>query len=69
MISRETNYYMSKGRALRRIVSLFDTIEDMICENDRRCNLEEEEDDDNGTLESVSLRVSCDRQPLDLLIC
>lgn len=51
MISRETNYYMSKGRAIRCIVSLFDTIENMICENDRRCNLEEEEDDDNGTLE------------------
>ncbi|KAG1840010.1 hypothetical protein C8R48DRAFT_621288 [Suillus tomentosus] len=42
---RETNYYMSKGRAIRRIVTLFDTVEDMISENDRRCDLDEDEDD------------------------
>lgn len=42
---------MSQGRAIRRIVALFDSIEDMIAENDRRCDLES--DDDNLTLESV----------------
>lgn len=49
IIVRETNYYMSKGRAIRRMVTLFDTIEDMISENDRRCDLDN--DDDNVTLE------------------
>ncbi|KAG1736265.1 hypothetical protein EDD22DRAFT_787551 [Suillus occidentalis] len=42
---REINYYMSKGRAIRRVVTLFDNIEDLICENDRRCELEEEDED------------------------
>lgn len=45
MIDRETNYYMSKGRAIRRIVTLFDTIEDLISENDRRCDLDNEDND------------------------
>jgi hypothetical protein len=49
MITRETNYYMSKGRSLRRVVTLYDTIEDLICENDRRC--ESDGEDDNVTLE------------------
>ncbi|KAG2132819.1 hypothetical protein DEU56DRAFT_739394 [Suillus clintonianus] len=51
---REINYYMSTGRAIRRIVSLFDTIEDMICENDRRCGLNDE--DDNVTLDQERLQ-------------
>jgi hypothetical protein len=46
---REINYYMSKGRAIRRIVTLFDNIEDLIGENDRRCDLDSE--DENVTLE------------------
>jgi hypothetical protein len=45
MIVRETDYYMSKGRAIRRIVTLFDAIEDLICENDRRCELDDEDED------------------------
>ncbi|KAG1767495.1 hypothetical protein EV702DRAFT_1254506 [Suillus placidus] len=53
---RETNYYMSKGRAIRRIVTLFDTIEDLIFKNDRRCDLGDE--DDNVTLESQGLNSS-----------
>ncbi|KAG1904138.1 uncharacterized protein F5891DRAFT_1184315 [Suillus fuscotomentosus] len=48
---REINYYMSKGRAIRRIVTLFDSIEDLIGENDRRCDLDSE--DENVTLENV----------------
>ncbi|KAG1734850.1 hypothetical protein EDD22DRAFT_959985 [Suillus occidentalis] len=42
---REINYYMSKGRAIRCVVTLFDNIEDLICKNDRRCELEEEDED------------------------
>ncbi|KAG1769025.1 hypothetical protein EDD22DRAFT_949209 [Suillus occidentalis] len=43
---KQTNYYMAQGRAIRRIVTLFDNIEDLICENDRRC---EAGDDDDTT--------------------
>jgi hypothetical protein len=46
---RETNYYMAKGRAIRRIVSLFDNIEDLISENDRRCEVDN--GDENTTAE------------------
>jgi hypothetical protein len=42
---------MSQGRAIRRIVALFDSIEDMIVENDRRCD--HEDDDHDMTIESV----------------
>jgi hypothetical protein len=42
---------MSKGRGIRRIVTLFDSIEDLICENDRHC--ENDNDDENVTIESV----------------
>lgn len=45
MIVRETDYYMSKGRAIRRIVTLFDSIEDLTRENDRRCELDDEDED------------------------
>ncbi|KAG2057331.1 hypothetical protein BDR06DRAFT_1005342 [Suillus hirtellus] len=44
---RETNYYVLKGRAIRRTVTLFDNIEDLICENDRQCDLGNE--DENTT--------------------
>lgn len=40
---RETNYYMSKGRAIRRIVALYDSIEDLIGENDRRYDSNDDE--------------------------
>ncbi|KAG1758959.1 hypothetical protein EDD22DRAFT_956352 [Suillus occidentalis] len=45
MTVRETNYYVSKGRALRRVIALFDSIEDLIAENDRRCNGDESDED------------------------
>ncbi|KAG1789970.1 uncharacterized protein HD556DRAFT_1242993 [Suillus plorans] len=61
---RETNYFMSQGRAIRRIVALFDSIEDMIAENDRRCDLES--DDDNLTLESFG--ISQDRLQFSYII-
>ncbi|KAG2106241.1 uncharacterized protein F5147DRAFT_775051 [Suillus discolor] len=43
---RETNYYMSEGRAIRHIVTLFDNIKDLvICENDRWCNMDDKDED------------------------
>ncbi|KAG1726995.1 hypothetical protein EDD22DRAFT_961325 [Suillus occidentalis] len=51
---RETNYYMSQGRAIRRLVTLYDNIEDLVAENDRRCDLE---DDENMTLEQDRLQM------------
>jgi hypothetical protein len=42
---------MSQGRAVRRIVALYDNIEDLINENDRRCDIEG--NDEDVTLESV----------------
>ncbi|KAG2102484.1 hypothetical protein BD769DRAFT_1393631 [Suillus cothurnatus] len=32
---RQSNYYLAQGRGLRRIVALFDNIEDLVNENDR----------------------------------
>jgi hypothetical protein len=49
-IIREINQIMSQGRAIRRIITLFDSIEDLIQENDRRCD---NDDDDDVTVESV----------------
>lgn len=43
-VVRETNYYTSQGRAIRRLVTLYDNIEDLISENDRRCELDDDED-------------------------
>ncbi|KAG1897248.1 uncharacterized protein F5891DRAFT_957482 [Suillus fuscotomentosus] len=42
---RETNYFMSQGRAIRRMVTLYDSVEDLINENDRRCDIEGDDDD------------------------
>ncbi|KAG1723737.1 hypothetical protein EDD22DRAFT_961925 [Suillus occidentalis] len=42
---REIDYIMSQGRAIRRIVTLFDSIEDLIGENDRRCDREDDDHD------------------------
>ncbi|KAG1748883.1 uncharacterized protein EDB91DRAFT_1244693 [Suillus paluster] len=33
---RQTNYYLAQGRGIRRVVALFDSIEDLVAENDRR---------------------------------
>jgi hypothetical protein len=40
--SRNTHYYISQGRAIRRVVTLFESIEDLVAENDRRCDIEED---------------------------
>lgn len=44
---RKTTYYVSQGRAIRRMVILYTPIEDLVSENDRRC----EETDDGSTVE------------------
>jgi hypothetical protein len=44
---RKTTYYVSQGRAIRRMVILYNPIEDLVKENDRRC----EETDDDSTVE------------------
>ncbi|KAG1893977.1 uncharacterized protein F5891DRAFT_985423 [Suillus fuscotomentosus] len=36
---RQSNQYMAQGRAIRRVVSLFDNVEDLVTENDRRYEL------------------------------
>ncbi|KAG2138494.1 hypothetical protein DEU56DRAFT_912362 [Suillus clintonianus] len=41
---KQTNYYIAQGRGLRRIVTLFDSIEQLVAENDRRYDDDSEED-------------------------
>jgi hypothetical protein len=48
---RQTIYYMAQGRGIRRVVALYDGIEDLVAENDRRYDLDD--DDDVETVESV----------------
>ncbi|KAG1759561.1 hypothetical protein EDD22DRAFT_782396 [Suillus occidentalis] len=36
---RQMNQYMAQGRAIRRVVALFDNVEDLVTENDRRYEL------------------------------
>lgn len=45
---RKTTYYVLQGRAIHRLVVLFIPIEDIVAENDRRC---ENGDSDSSTLE------------------
>ncbi|KAG2146226.1 hypothetical protein DEU56DRAFT_731599 [Suillus clintonianus] len=44
---RQSNYYMSQGRAIRRIVTLFDNVEDLVAENDRRYDHDDDGDQEN----------------------
>ncbi|KAG2117454.1 hypothetical protein DEU56DRAFT_919058 [Suillus clintonianus] len=41
---KQTNYYIAQGRGLKRIVTLFDSIEELVAENDRRYDDNSEED-------------------------
>lgn len=41
---RQSNYYLAHGQGLRRIVALFDSIEDLVNENDRRYDDSGDED-------------------------
>ncbi|KAG2087036.1 uncharacterized protein F5147DRAFT_781461 [Suillus discolor] len=49
---RKTTYYVSQGRALHRMVVLYTPIEDLVAENDRRC----EEIDGDNTIEHNRLQ-------------
>lgn len=44
---RQMNYYLAQGRGFRRVVALFDGIEDLVAENDRRYD----DQDEDATLE------------------
>jgi hypothetical protein len=46
---RQSNYYIAQGRAIRRVVALFDNVEDLVGENDRRCD--DNDDDQDTTVE------------------
>ncbi|KAG1878466.1 hypothetical protein C8R48DRAFT_589840, partial [Suillus tomentosus] len=50
--SRKTTYYVSQGRALRRMVVLYTPIEDLVAKNDRRC----EDTDSDHTIEQNHLQ-------------
>ncbi|KAG2744290.1 hypothetical protein P692DRAFT_20744294, partial [Suillus brevipes Sb2] len=52
--NRQANYYMARGRAIRRIICLFDNVEDLVGENDRRCDLD---DDAETTLDQDRLQI------------
>ncbi|KAG1774801.1 hypothetical protein EV702DRAFT_973985 [Suillus placidus] len=41
---RQTNYYVAQGRAVRRVIALFDNIEDLVMENDRRSEFDKDAD-------------------------
>ncbi|KAG1730492.1 hypothetical protein EDD22DRAFT_788685 [Suillus occidentalis] len=51
---RKTIYYVAQGRAIRRLAALYSPIEDLIAENDRRC----EHEDSVSTLEQDRLQRS-----------
>ncbi|KAG2085492.1 hypothetical protein BD769DRAFT_1681678 [Suillus cothurnatus] len=51
---RQSNYYMAQGRAIRRVISLFDNVEDLVTENDRRYDLN---DDEETTVDQDRLQV------------
>lgn len=53
-LDRDKNSYITQGRAICRLVSLYDTIDEMVDENDRREALEADgETDGRHTLEYV----------------
>ncbi|KAG1895855.1 uncharacterized protein F5891DRAFT_1193669 [Suillus fuscotomentosus] len=52
---RQTNYYLAQGRGFRRIVALFDGVEDLVSENDRRYDLEDDHDHDAATIDQDRL--------------
>ncbi|KAG1730430.1 hypothetical protein EDD22DRAFT_960728 [Suillus occidentalis] len=45
---RQCNYYMAQGRAIRRIVTLFDNVGDLVTENDRRYDFDGDEESNVG---------------------
>ncbi|KAG2089118.1 hypothetical protein BD769DRAFT_1396130 [Suillus cothurnatus] len=53
---RQTNYYLAQGRGIRRVVALFDSIEDLVTENDRRYDNNE----DAATINQERLQIGYD---------
>ncbi|KAG1785073.1 uncharacterized protein HD556DRAFT_1250478, partial [Suillus plorans] len=53
---RQTNYYLAQGRGIRRTVTLFDSIEDLVAENDRRYD----DNDDTATIDQERLQIGYD---------
>ncbi|KAG2135991.1 hypothetical protein DEU56DRAFT_913081 [Suillus clintonianus] len=51
---RQTNYYLAQGRAYRRVVALFDGIENLVSENDRRYDVDD--DDEAATIDQNRLQ-------------
>ncbi|KAG1887866.1 hypothetical protein F4604DRAFT_1570638 [Suillus subluteus] len=47
---RQSNYYLAEGRAIRCVITLFDNVEDLVTENDRRYDLN---DDEESNVEQV----------------
>ncbi|KAG1820656.1 hypothetical protein EV424DRAFT_1539481 [Suillus variegatus] len=54
---RQTNYYLAQGRGFRRIIALFDGIEDLVSENDRRYDVNGDEDAEAATVDQDRLHV------------
>ncbi|KAG2149441.1 hypothetical protein BD769DRAFT_1659001 [Suillus cothurnatus] len=53
---RQTNYYLAQGRGIRRVVALFDSIEDLVTENDRRYD----DNEDAATIDQERLQIGYD---------
>ncbi|KAG1844150.1 hypothetical protein F4604DRAFT_1980499 [Suillus subluteus] len=45
---RQSNHYIASGRAIRHVVTLFDNVEDLVTENDRRYDLTGDEETNVG---------------------
>ncbi|KAG2152368.1 hypothetical protein BD769DRAFT_1381098 [Suillus cothurnatus] len=51
---RQTNYYVAQGRAIRHVVVLFDNLEDLVAENNRRYD---DDEDAETTLDQDRLQI------------
>ncbi|KAG0699684.1 hypothetical protein DFH29DRAFT_877165 [Suillus ampliporus] len=51
---RQTNYYLAQGRGIRRVITLFDSIEDLVTKNDRRFD-DNLNDEDTATFDQERL--------------
>ncbi|KAG2092801.1 uncharacterized protein F5147DRAFT_657584 [Suillus discolor] len=54
---RQTNYYLAQGRGFRRVVALFDSIEDLVSDNDRRYDIDGDDDAEAATVDQDRLHV------------
>jgi hypothetical protein len=51
ILKRKTTYYVAQGRAVRRTVVLYTSLEDLITENDRRYEESVNDSGEDATLE------------------